>query len=115
RRIGELSGGQRQRVYIARALASRPHLRILDEPTGGVDTVTQAKFYSILERLNVDRGITIILSSHDITAVSHLATKVACINRKLYYHGEPKEAFWSEVLPKTYGYPVKFVAHNHAV
>ena len=92
RRIGELSGGQQQRVLIAKAIVNDPELLILDEPATGIDVETQNRFYSLLRKLN-SAGMTIIWSSHDLDAVSSLATDVACINRSMFFHGQAHEFF----------------------
>lgn len=63
KRIGELSEGQQQRAIIAKALAKQPELLILDEPTTGIDSATQERFYDLLTKLNKDKGITIVWSS----------------------------------------------------
>jgi len=102
RRIGELSGGQQQRVFIAKALADNPKVLILDEPVTGVDTQSTELFYSILHDLNKNENITIIWSSHDLDAVSKLASKVACLNRTLFFHGISDEFFENEDLLKQY-------------
>jgi len=91
RNIGELSGGQQQRVFIARALVSDPQLLILDEPTVGVDAANETQFYKIVEHLNKDLGITIILVTHDLEAVSDEVTQVACLNKHLHFHGNSHE------------------------
>ncbi|MBL3200312.1 ATP-binding cassette domain-containing protein, partial [Klebsiella pneumoniae] len=80
RNIGELSGGQQQRVFIARALVSDPELLILDEPTVGIDVKNVESFYEILEDLNKRLGITLILVTHDMGAVTEKVTHVACLN-----------------------------------
>ncbi len=90
RRIGELSGGQQQRVFIARALVTRPDLLILDEPTTGVDQVTQNKFYDMLGALNKE-GISIVLVSHDLGRITRHVTKVASLNKKLDFYGTHEE------------------------
>ena len=82
--FGELSGGQRQRCLIARALASKPRLLILDEPTSSVDTSVEQDFFELLHRLNAT--MTIILVSHDIGFISAYVNRVACVNRKLVCH-----------------------------
>ena len=110
KRIGELSEGQQQRVIIAKALVKQPELLILDEPTTGIDSVSQNKFYDLLTRLNKDRGITIVWSSHDMNAVEKLASKVACIDRKLFFHGESEDFFGNEERMKSY---VEFAMQSH--
>jgi zinc transport system ATP-binding protein len=112
RRINELSGGQLQRVFTAKALAGDPELLIFDEPTSGVDAMAKVEFYSILERLNREMGITTILSLHDIGVVTQLANTIVCINRTLYFHGTTKDFDARSVLPKAYGYPVEVVEHG---
>lgn len=110
KRIGELSEGQQQRAIIAKALVKQPELLILDEPTTGIDSVAQNKFYDLLTRLNKDRGITIVWSSHDMNAVEKLASKVACIDRKLFFHGESEDFFGNEERMKSY---VEFAMQSH--
>ncbi|HET6458964.1 MAG TPA: metal ABC transporter ATP-binding protein [Nitrosopumilaceae archaeon] len=102
RRIGDLSGGQQQRVFIAKALASDPQILILDEPVAGIDSQSKDLFYQILLDLNKKDNITVIWSSHDLDAVAKLATKVACLNRTLFFHGISDEFFHDENLLKMY-------------
>lgn len=102
KRIGELSGGQQQRVFIAKALVNDPKLLILDEPATGIDLEAQSKFYGLLKRLNYENKITIIWASHDLDAVNKLADKVACVNRKMFFHGDTNKFFENEELLKAY-------------
>lgn len=102
RRISELSGGEQQRAFIAKALVKEPLLMILDEPVTGVDMEVQNKFYSVLRKINKENKITIIWSSHDLTAISDLANRVACMNRELFFHGEKEEFFANKDLLRTY-------------
>ncbi len=102
KRIGELSGGQQQRVLIAKALANEPELLILDEPVTGIDLKTQNKFYVLLKKLNEENKITIIWASHDLDAVKKLANKIACVNRRLFFHGDATIFFENNELLKAY-------------
>ena len=110
KRIGELSEGQQQRAIIAKALAKQPELLILDEPTTGIDSASQERFYDLLTKLNKDKGITIVWSSHDMNAVERLANKVACIDRKLFFHGQSEDFFGNEERMKSY---VEFAMQAH--
>jgi zinc transport system ATP-binding protein len=112
RRFSELSGGQQQRVLIAKALATRPQLLILDEPTTGIDESAQHDFFAILDRL-VRRGLTIVMVSHDIEAVMVQVSRVICMNRRVLYDGEPRLFDLEEHLPQMYGSQHKALHHQH--
>jgi zinc transport system ATP-binding protein len=112
-RIGALSTGQQQRVLIARALVSNPELLILDEPTGGVDPEAQTSFYALLQHLNRERDVTLILVSHDIGVVAKEVTKLACLNRRLIFHGRPGDFLSDAALTALYGPSVRVVSHQH--
>ncbi len=112
RRIGELSGGQQQRVLIAKAIVNEPELLILDEPATGIDLEAQNRFYALLKKLNLEQKITIIWSSHDLDAVNKLATRVACVNRSMFFHGETHEFFENPELLKAYS-ESSMQAHMH--
>lgn len=112
RRIGRLSGGQRQRVFIARALASEADLLILDEPTVGVDAESREAFYTLLSDLNAS-GLTIVLVEHDIGVVTTYATEIACLNRRLYFDGDPTEFVATDALSEAYGTDQHVVHHDH--
>jgi zinc transport system ATP-binding protein len=112
RRLGELSGGQRQRVFIARALATEAELLVLDEPTVGVDANSREAFFDLLASLNCE-GMAIVLVEHDIGVVTTYATRVACLNRKLYFHGDADRFTESDALTRAYGANQRVVHHDH--
>jgi ABC-type dipeptide/oligopeptide/nickel transport system ATPase component len=73
----ELSGGLRQRAMIAQAIICNPKLVIADEPTSSLDVTIQAKVMKLLRKLNKERGMAILLISHDLGLVGHLADEIA--------------------------------------
>lgn len=113
RRIWALSGGQQQRVFIARALASEPEVLVLDEPTAGVDGATQERFYDMLDRINKDKGVTMILVTHDIGVVTKHVDKVACLNQKLIFHGSHEDFCESDQAITLFGPESHLICHRH--
>jgi putative ABC transport system ATP-binding protein len=75
----ELSGGERQRVAIARALANNPGFLLMDEPTGNIDSKTAREIMGLIKQLNTDKGVTIIMITHD----QQLATQAKKIVKML--------------------------------
>lgn len=112
KRIRELSGGQQQRVLIAKALASNPAVLILDEPTTGIDEQSQNQFYQILGKLQ-DKGITVVMVSHDVDTVLKLVSRVICLNRTILYDGAPEHFEADRYLPKLYGQQHRVLHHQH--
>ncbi len=84
KKISDLSGGQRQRVMIARAICSHPKLLILDEPTSNIDLNGQKEIYALLKELN--KSLTIVVVTHDLTVISNYANKVLYVNREGFMH-----------------------------
>lgn len=115
RNIGKLSGGQQQRAFIARALVADPDLLVLDEPTVGIDAKTTEEFYELLRRLHREEGLTLVMVTHDIGAVSSAVDRVACLNRHLYYHGDAAgfEERRQDILTRAYGHDLRLVSHYH--
>lgn len=103
RGIGSLSGGELQRVMIAKAIVNEPGILFLDEPASGVDIEGQERFYDLVRRLNKEKGLTVILISHDLNVVYRFADDVLCLNRRLVCTGSPEEALTDEVIKSVYG------------
>lgn len=76
---GVLSGGQKQRVSLARALAAKPRLLLLDEPLGALDALTRIEMQVLIERLWKEQGFTVILVTHDVSEAVYLADRVILI------------------------------------
>jgi zinc transport system ATP-binding protein len=113
KKITSLSGGQQQRILIARALVNEPEVLLLDEPTTGVDYLTQENFYDLLGQLNKDRLLTIILITHDYGIVNKHVNRVACLNQRLVYHGEHSEFCQSDVVQQFLSGGHHLVSHRH--
>lgn len=106
--IADLSGGQLQRALIGRALVGDPDILFLDEPTSSVDAETRLVLSDLLSELN--QRIPIVVVTHDITGFATQVKQIACVNRKLYYHGDGQ--LTHEELEEAYGCPVELVAHG---
>jgi zinc transport system ATP-binding protein len=113
RLISNLSGGERQRVFVARALAAKPKILILDEPFTGIDVGNQEEFYGILKELNTKEKITILFVSHDVDIISNQVKEILCLNRRLVCSGPAKEILEEEVVEKLYGTKVTHLHHDH--
>jgi len=87
--LSSISGGTLQRALIARALAARPRLLVLDEPTTGVDARGQKGFVDLIQQLKSELGLTVVFVSHDLRAVTSISDRVACLNVHLHYHDTP--------------------------
>jgi len=105
----EFSGGQRQRINIARALALRPKLLILDEPISALDVSVGAQIVNLLRRLQCEYGLTYLFISHSMPLVRYLSTRIAVMERgRLVETGEavalcahPQEAYTRQLIQAT--------------
>ena len=102
RQIGSLSGGQRRRVFLARAMAARPDLYLLDEPVTGVDATTEEDLMRLLER-EAAAGRTVIASTHDLAAAAQHFHEVALVNGRIVAVGPSDLVMNRELLRTTYG------------
>tara|TARA_B110000438_G_scaffold296793_1_gene342041 strand:+ start:847 stop:1578 length:732 start_codon:yes stop_codon:yes gene_type:complete len=102
RQIGELSGGQKKRVFIARALAQKSRVLLLDEPFTGVDTKTQETIIDLIKTEKNNKKI-ILISTHDLNIVPDFCDRTILINKTILKEGPTKEVFTKENLVNTFG------------
>ncbi|MCG6121981.1 MAG: metal ABC transporter ATP-binding protein [Microvirga sp.] len=102
RQIGKLSGGQQQRVFLARALAQKADLYLLDEPLAGVDAATERAVVAVLQGLR-DEGACIVAVHHDLATLGDYFDAVILINRRLVAQGPTAETLTPDNLQRTYG------------
>lgn len=84
-----LSGGEHQRVLLTRALLRNPNLLVLDEPVQGVDVTGQAELYNLIARLRDERGLGVLMISHDLHLVMAATDSVVCLNSHVCCSGHP--------------------------
>ena len=77
----QLSGGQRQRIAVARALILQPQVLLLDEPTSALDASVQAEVLNLLHTVRAQRGLTLVMVSHDLAVVTHLCQRLLVMQR----------------------------------
>jgi len=102
RPIGNLSGGQRKRAFLARAIAQRASVLLLDEPFSGVDVRTEKLMADLFLQFRRD-GKTILISTHDLSHVREFCDLVVLINKTILAYGETSKIFTSENLSMTFG------------
>jgi zinc transport system ATP-binding protein len=114
RLVGELSGGQHQRVLLARALVSGPEILILDEPSTALDPQTKDNFFELMKALNVTRGITILLITHDIGQVGKYASKLLYLDRRVIFCGTFTDFCLSSDMGSYFGdHAQHLICHQH--
>lgn len=103
RLISDVSGGERQRAIIARALTQQPQILLLDEPTAFLDLHHQLDICRILRRLNEERGLTVVLVSHDLNLASQYCDRLLLLNEgTIYRMGPPADVIRPDVLETVY-------------
>jgi zinc transport system ATP-binding protein len=116
RQFTELSGGELQRVLIARALLRNPTLLVLDEPVRGIDYSGEAELYGLISRLRNERGVGILLVSHDLHIVMAASDRVVCINRHVCCSGVPETVAQHPEYARLFGPQAarNFALYRHA-
>jgi zinc transport system ATP-binding protein len=110
--IGAMSGGQFQRLLLAFALIGEPNVLLLDEPAAGIDEPGQEKLNIMIQRLQEEKGVTILLISHDLSVVYKYATTVLCLSKTRTWFGAPQTVLNPEMLQQLYGAPAHFHIHD---
>ncbi len=105
RRYQDLSGGQQQRALIARALVGEPLLLLLDEPTASLDAAARARFYTLVCDLQHERGLTLLVASHDLEDVALHADVLFLLDGTLRASGPPTEVLDSPELARAFAFP----------
>ncbi len=112
-----LSGGEFQRVMIARAIAKKPELLILDEPVQGVDFNGEIKLYNLIKKISDDLKCGILLISHDIDFVMSSTDHVLCLNGHVCCSGTPhdvaKNPSYIELFGEQAASSISLYKHNH--
>ncbi len=109
RPFASISGGQRQRVLIARALAAKGDILILDEPTANIDHESEMHFFELLTRLN--QRMIILMVTHDVGFASTFFKRIACVNKQVKIH--PTSALTGDMIREMYGGDQQMIRHDH--
>ena len=96
KKFSQLSGGQKQRVLIARALATKPDILVLDEPTAGVDVAATRSLLEFISQIHAERNLTVLLVTHDLPLVRKHAQQIIWLHNGAVLHGKVAELFTPE-------------------
>ena len=105
--FNELSGGERQRVMIAMALAQQPSVLLLDEPTSHLDIKYQIETLELVQRLNHERGMTIVAAMHDLNLAARYFPRLVLFQRGIVADAGPTEVLEPDLLRRVYGINVQ--------
>ena len=99
----ELSGGQKQRVLLARALATEPHVLVLDEPTSAMDLAAEKRLMAVIQERHEAQGLTVVLAAHDLNLIGRFASKIGIVAGGRVLSGPPRELLEARQLREVYG------------
>ncbi|MBV2144360.1 metal ABC transporter ATP-binding protein [Falsochrobactrum sp. TDYN1] len=115
--VTNLSGGEFQRALLARALARKPDIMVLDEPVQGVDFSGEAALYELIARLRDETGCGVLLISHDLHLVMAATDRVICLNGHVCCSGSPRDVTVSPEYMRLFGSravgPLAIYEHHH--
>ncbi len=110
---GHLSSGQFQRMLIGWALLGNPQILLFDEPNAGIDIGGTETIYSLLGKFWQEKGLTVLMITHDLNIVYGYATNVLCLHKGGLCSGPPHKVLSPDILEKLYGNKIKFYEHKH--
>ena len=100
----KISDGQRQRVMLARAICQEPEIIILDEPTSYLDVKYKLEFLSVLQELRIKKGLTVIMSIHELELAERISDRILCVNGAYVERfGKPEEIFQAGYIKSLFG------------
>ncbi len=108
--LAELSSGQQQRALLARCLVAEPEILFFDEPSTALDPKSREAFFELIKKLNKEKGITVILITHDIGNIGEYANKLLYLDKKLVYFGGYAEFCRSKKMHSRLGH---IICHQH--
>lgn len=104
RKFSQLSGGEQQRAFIARAICQEPRIILLDEPTASLDLAHQVRIMDLMERLKIEKAITVVMVSHDVNLAAMYADRLLLLKAgRIVSLGRPKEVLNYKTLEEAYG------------
>lgn len=113
RDFDRVSDGQRQRVMLARAICQEPDIVVLDEPTSWLDIRYKLEFLSLLQEMRDRRGLTVIMSLHELELARIVSDKILCLKGEYVERfGAPEEIFRSDFIEKLFGIDERNFAGN---